>query len=320
MEPFLQEKRRYTLFPIQHQDIWEQYTNMKALFWNAEEVELSKDLDDWKTLTNDEQYFIKNILAFFAGSDGLVNVNIMERFIHDVPILEAQYVYSIQNLMENIHSHTYSLLIDTYIQSSEEKEHLFNAIETIPVIKAKADFAFKYISSNDSFATRLIAFLIFEGIFFSGSFCAIYWLKERNLMPGLTFSNELIARDENLHANFAVLLYSKLINRLPANVISDMFRQAVDIEISFVCDSIPCRMIGMNSESMTEYIKFVADFWLTQLNYPKLYNASNPFPFMERISMARTSKANFFEGRVSSYNIASVVGGDSTFDEIDEDF
>jgi ribonucleotide reductase beta subunit family protein with ferritin-like domain len=320
IEPFLQEKRRFTLFPIRHDDIWEVYQKMKALYWGAEEIELSKDLDDWKTLNKDEQHFIKNVLAFFAGSDGLVNVNIMERFIKDVPILEAQFVYSFQGTMENIHSHTYSLLIDTYISSPEEKDHLFNAIETISVVKQKADFAFKYIASEDSFATRLLAFLIFEGIFFSGSFCAIYWLKERNLMPGLTFSNELIARDENLHAQFAVLLYSKLIHQIPEEAVHKMFREAVDIEVSFVCDSIPCRMIGMNSESMTEYIKFVADFWLVELGYSKIYNAKCPFPFMERISMSKVGKANFFEGRVSSYNIASVVGGDSTFEEVTEDF
>ncbi len=320
-EPLLQEAQRYTLFPIRHHDIWEKYNQMKAMFWSAEEIDLQRDLDHWVKLSENEQFFIKNVLAFFAGSDGLVMENIIQRFTNDVPILEAQFFYTFQAMMENVHSHTYSLLIDTYIKDPNEKHRLFNAIETIPVIKDKAQFALDYISSNESFSVRLLAFLIFEGIFFSGSFCAIYWLKERGLMPGLSQSNDLIARDENIHAEFAVLLYSKLQNKLPIEQVHDMFEKAVLIETAFICESIPCKLVGMNQESMTLYIQYVANYWLKKLKLPILYPITkNPFPFMERISMSRISKPNFFECKVSSYNIASVMDNKPDFNSVHEDF
>ena len=315
------ESKRYTIFPIIYPDIWEAYNKMKATFWSVEEIDLEQDLIDWQKLTNNEIYFIKNILAFFAGSDTIVTENLAQRFMNDVQIQEAKFFYGFQIMMENIHSHTYSLLIDTLIKDPEEKTHLFNAIDTIPVVALKSNWAVKWIEDKDvSFATRNIAFLIVEGIFFSGSFCALFWLKERGLMPGLTFSNELISRDENLHASFAVLIYSKLAQKLPEKVIHEMFSEAVELEIKFITSSIPCDLIGMNAISMSNYIKYVADFWINKLGYTKLYNVENPFAFMERISMSKVSKTNFFEGRNSQYNIASVVGGNVNFSEILDDF
>jgi ribonucleoside-diphosphate reductase beta chain len=320
-EPFLEpSNRRYTLFPLQHLDIWDAFQTQKASFWNAEEISLEQDVIDWPKLTSGEQHFIKNVLAFFAGSDGIVTENLLQRFTADVPVLEVTFFYSLQAHMECVHSLTYSLLIDALIKDTREKNRLFNAIETISVVKLKADWAIKWIESDTaSFASRLIAFLIVEGIFFSGSFCALFWLKERGVMPGLTFSNELISRDENMHASFAVLLYSKLVNKLSEKDIHDMFKEAVELETKFITESIPCDLIGMNSIAMSDYIKYVADFWLVKLGHAKIWSNTNPFPFMERISMSKVSKQNFFEGRNPSYNIASVVGGDANFDlELEE--
>jgi ribonucleoside-diphosphate reductase beta chain len=306
-EPLLDpSEQRLTLFPIRHQDIWECYKKQQASFWTAEELDLSKDKNHWDNkLNNDERYFIKHILAFFAGSDGLVNMNLLERFTNDVKILEAQIAYTYQASMENVHSEMYSLLIDTYIESPQEKDKLFNAIETIPCIKKKADWAMKWIKSDDLFSKRLIAFAIVEGIFFSGAFCSIYWLKTRGLMPGLTSSNEFIARDEGEHCSFACLLYSKIVNRLDESVVHDIVKDAVDIEKEFINESLPCRLIGMNAEQMTTYIEYVTDRLLTQLGYSKIYNAVNPFDFMEKIALE--GKTNFFENRPSQYQKAAVM-------------
>jgi len=306
-EPLLDpSEQRLTLFPIRHQDIWECYKKQQASFWTAEELDLSKDKNHWDNkLNDDERYFIKHILAFFAGSDGLVNMNLLERFTNDVKILEAQIAYTYQASMENVHSEMYSLLIDTYIDSPQEKDKLFNAIETIPCIKKKADWAMKWIKSDDLFSKRLIAFAIVEGIFFSGAFCSIYWLKTRGLMPGLTSSNEFIARDEGEHCSFACLLYSKIINRLDESIVHAIVKDAVDIEKEFINESLPCRLIGMNAEQMTTYIEYVTDRLLTQLGYSKIYNAVNPFDFMEKIALE--GKTNFFENRPSQYQKASVM-------------
>lgn len=306
-EPLLDpSEQRFTLFPIRHKDIWDCYKRQQASFWTAEELDLSKDKNDWENkLNNDERYFVKHILAFFAGSDGLVNMNLLERFTSDVQILEAQIAYTYQASMENVHSETYSLLIDTYIDNPQEKDRLFNAIETIPCIKKKADWAMKWIKSDDLFSKRLIAFAIVEGIFFSGAFCSIYWLKTRGLMPGLTSSNEFIARDEGEHCSFACLLYSKIINRLDESIVHAIVKDAVDIEKEFINESLPCRLIGMNAEQMTTYIEYVTDRLLTQLGYSKIYNAVNPFDFMEKIALE--GKTNFFENRPSQYQKASVM-------------
>lgn len=310
-EPLLVENPgRYVLFPIENHDIWTAYKNQKACFWTAEEIDLSKDLNDWVKLSKDERYFIKNILAFFAGSDGIVLENLGLRFLKEVQIPEARCFYGFQMMMENIHSETYSLLIDKYITDTEEKTRLFNAIDTIPCVAKKANWAIKWIDDEGSnFATRLIAFVCVEGIFFSGSFCAIYWLKKRHLMPGLTFSNELISRDEGLHTDFAVLLYSKLVNKLNEKTMHKIIGEAVAIEKEFIIDSIPCALIGMNSKNMSEYIEYVADRLLLQLStagmpYKKLYGTENPFDFMELISL--DNKTNFFEKRVSEYNLSNV--------------
>jgi len=323
-EPLLTENpQRFVLFPIKYDDIWEMYKKAEASFWTAEEIDLRQDLTDWDTLNNDEKHFIKNVLAFFAASDGIVLENLASRFMNEIQIPEARCFYGFQMAMENIHSETYSLLIDTYIKDTQEKTSLFNAIETVPCIKEKADWALKYISSDENFAYRLVGFAAVEGIFFSGSFCAIFWLKKRGKMPGLTFSNELISRDEGLHCDFACLLYSKLINRLTQSQIEIMIQSAVDIEKSFVCDSLPVNLIGMNSVLMGQYIEFVADRLVVALGYNKMFNVTNPFEWMEMISLQ--GKTNFFEKRVGEYQKAGVMAGqDSTNDNfgfsLDVDF
>jgi ribonucleotide reductase beta subunit family protein with ferritin-like domain len=299
-------KERLTIFPIQYPDIWGMYQKAIASFWVPEEIDMSRDITDWDALSNNERYFIRHILAFFSSSDTIVNMNLGERFINEVKPLEAKFFYNFQESIENIHSHTYSLLIDTYIKNTREKEETFNAIKHIPCIKRKADWCFKWIMDQDaSFAQRLIAFAIVEGVFFSGAFCAIFWLKEKGKMPGLTFSNELISRDEALHVEFAVLLYSMINNKVSQKIVHDMFKDALDVEYNFIIDSIPCAMLGMNADLMTEYIKFVADRLLLQLGYEKIWNSINPFPFMERSNLE--CRTNFFESRVAEYSKANVA-------------
>lgn len=321
-EPILQENaNRFVLFPIQHHDIWEFYKKQEASFWTAEEIDLSTDITHWENKLNDnERYFIKHILAFFAASDGIVNENLAENFVSEVQYTEAKFFYGFQIAMENIHSETYSLLIDTLIKDSKDKANLFNAIETLDCVKKKADWALNWIE-NGSFAERLIAFAAVEGIFFSGSFCSIFWLKKRGLMPGLSFSNELISRDEGLHCDFACLLYNNhLVNKLPVETVQKIITHAVEIEKEFILDALPVALIGMNSDLMSQYIEFVADRLLVELGSPKVYNATNPFDFMEMISIQ--GKTNFFERRVSEYQKAGVMqktGATSTF-SIDEDF
>jgi len=305
LEPILTpDHNRFVMFPIQHEDIWQMYKKQVDCFWRAEEIDLTKDVDDWKTLNDQERHFISMILAFFAASDGIVLENLAVRFMGDIQISEARAFYGFQIAMENIHSHTYSLLIETYIKNQEEKQRLFSAIDNYPCIKKKADWAQKWINDNrSSFATRLVAFACIEGIFFSGAFCSIFWMKKRGLMPGLTFSNELISRDEALHTEFAILLYSKLQKKINKSRIHDIIKEAVDIETEFICDALPCRLIGMNSDLMTDYIKFVADRLCLQLGYDKIYHVANPFPFMELISLE--SKTNFFERKISEYSLAN---------------
>lgn len=317
-EPILiPDDNRFVMFPIKYDDIWAMYKKQVDCFWRAEEIDLSKDLDDWAKLNADEKQFISMILAFFAASDGIVLENLAQRFMSDVQISEARAFYGFQIAMENMHSETYSLLIETYIKDKEEKHKFFNAIENYPCIKKKSDWAQKWIHDNrSSFATRLVAFACIEGIFFSGAFCSIFWLKKRGLMPGLTFSNELISRDEALHCEFAILLYSKLEKKLPKQKIHDIVRECVEIEIEFICEALPCRLIGMNSELMSQYIQFVADRLCVQLGYPKIYNAANPFPFMELISLE--GKTNFFERVVSEYALANVTKTEADFDFTDE--
>jgi len=318
-EPILtRNDNRFVMFPIEHQDVWEMYKKSVDCFWRAEEIDLSKDYADWETLNTDEKYFISMILAFFAASDGIVLENLATRFMSDVQISEARAFYGFQIAMENIHSQTYSLLIETYIKNSEEKHRLFNALEYFPCIQKKGDWAQKWINDNRSgFATRLVAFACIEGIFFSGAFCSIYWLKKRGLMPGLTFSNELISRDEALHTEFAILLYKKLVKKLTKARIHEIIKEAVEIENEFICDALPCRLIGMNAGLMTQYIQFVADRLCLQLGYDKIYNVSNPFDFMELISLE--GKVNFFERLNDSYALANKNKDDSTF-ELSEDF
>jgi ribonucleoside-diphosphate reductase subunit M2 len=317
-EPLLApDDNRFVMFPIKYDDIWQMYKKQIDCFWRAEEIDLSKDLDNWNSLNADERYFISMILAFFAASDGIVLENLAQRFMSDVQISEARAFYGFQIAMENIHSHTYSLLIETYIKDKDEKHKLFNAINTFPCIKKKSDWAQKWIHDNrSSFATRLVAFACIEGIFFSGAFCSIFWLKKRGLMPGLTFSNELISRDEALHCEFAILLYSKLEKKLSKAKIHDIIKECVAIEIEFICEALPCRLIGMNSELMTQYIQFVADRLCVQLGYPKIYNVANCFEFMEMISLE--SKTNFFEKRLGEYALANVNKTDNDFDFTDE--
>jgi ribonucleoside-diphosphate reductase beta chain len=319
-EPILQEnKDRFVLFPIKHNDIWEMYKKAEASFWTAEEIDLSSDQTDWTAkLNDDERHFIKHVLAFFAASDGIVNENLAVNFMNEVQYPEARCFYGYQIMIENIHSETYSLLIDTYIKDPQEKDKLFHAIETIPAVKHKAEWALKWIG-NGGFAERLIAFAAVEGIFFSGSFCSIFWLKKRGLMPGLTFSNELISRDEGLHCDFACLLYSQLVNQLPKEKVSEIITDAVSIEKEFVTESLPVRLIGMNADMMCQYIEFVADRLLVALGCIKVYNATNPFDFMELISLQ--GKTNFFEKRVAEYQKSGVMGSkDTNVFSLEEDF
>ena len=305
-EPILRENpNRFVIFPIQYPRVWEYYKKAEASFWTAEEVDLAHDLNDWAKLTEDEQFFIKHVLAFFAASDGIVNENLVERFCAEVQIPEARSFYGFQIAMENIHSETYSLLIDTYVKDKAEKMHLFNALETVPCVRKKADWAMRWITESRRFAERLVAFAVVEGIFFSGSFCAIFWLKKRGLMPGLTFSNELMSRDEGMHCDFACMLYSMLQEQLEDKVVHEIVKDAVEHEKEFVTEALPVALIGMNSGMMAEYIEFVADRLLVALGAPKMYNKSNPFDWMELISLQ--GKTNFFEKRVSEYQKAGVM-------------
>jgi ribonucleotide reductase beta subunit family protein with ferritin-like domain len=305
-EPLLTESPNgFTLFPVQYPDIFKKGKEHISAMWTVEEVDTSKDMKDWDALSDNERYFIKNVLGFFAGSDGIVMENLALRFMNEIPHPEVKYFYSCQLLMEAIHSETYSLLIDTYITDKKEKVDLLRAIQTIPCVQKKAEWALQWISNKEStLATRLIAFAAVEGIFFSGAFCAIFWLKQRGLMPGLTLSNEFIARDEGLHTDFACLLSSKIVNRLSKKEVHKIIRDAVKIEKQFITKSLPCELIGMNAKMMTQYIEFVADRLLLQLGYPKAYSAANPFPFMERISLE--NKDNFFEKKVTTYGMAGV--------------
>jgi ribonucleoside-diphosphate reductase beta chain len=300
-----ENKKRFVLFPIKHKEVWDMYKKAEASFWTAEEIDLSHDQTDWEKLNDNERHFISHVLAFFAASDGIVNENLAVRFSNEVQIPEARCFYGFQIAMENIHSETYSLLIDTYIKDPVQKDKLFNAFETVPAVKKKADWALKWINNTSSFAERLVAFAAVEGIFFSGSFCSIFWLKKRGLMPGLTFSNELISRDEGLHCDFACLLYSMLENKLSQDTIHKIIGDAVTIEKEFVCEALPVNLIGMNSEMMSQYIEFVADRSLMSLGYDKLYNTKNPFDWMELISLQ--GKTNFFEKRVAEYQKAGVM-------------
>ena len=314
-----EEENRYVIFPIKHDEIWKMYKAAEANFWTTEELDLSKDYKDYQSLSDGERHFINNVLAFFAASDGIVNENLVERFCQDVKVLEAKFFYGFQIAMENIHSETYSLLIDTYIKDDAEKKKLFEAIDHFPCIKKKADWAIKWIQDKrSSFAARLVAFACVEGIFFSGAFCSIYWLKKRGLMPGLTFSNELISRDEGMHTDLAVMLFNKLNKKLNKTKIKEIIKEAVTIEKEFICEALPCKLIGMNSKLMSQYIEFVADRLLVQLGCTKEYKSANPFDFMEMISLE--GKTNFFEKRVSEYSLSSDVKDDSVFDMGDVDF
>ena len=306
MEPLLQHNpHRFTLFPIKNQKLFNKYKQHLSVFWTVEEIDLAKDLKDWVKLTDNERHFIKNILGFFAGSDGIVQENLATRFMKEIQSPEARAFYATQNMIETIHSECYSLLIDTYIDDKDEKLNTFRAIQTIPCVQKKADWAQKWIETADEpFPTRLIAFAVVEGIFFSGSFCAIFWLKERGLMPGLTTSNEFIARDEGLHTDFAVTLYEEIIDKVPKEKVHQIIKEAVDIEKEFITQSLPCDLIGMNSKLMAQYIEFVADRLCSQLGYGKIWTTPNPFDFMERISLE--GKDNFFEKRVSTYAKAGV--------------
>lgn len=305
-EPILREnKDRFVLFPIAHHDIWEYYKKAEASFWTAEEIDLSNDLKDWAKLSEGEKHFITHVLAFFAASDGIVNENLAENFVSEVQYTEAKFFYGFQIAIENIHSETYSLLIDTYVKDPREKDRLFHAVETLDCVKKKADWALRWIDKG-SFQERLVAFAAVEGIFFSGSFCSIFWLKKRGLMPGLSFSNELISRDEGLHCDFACLLYNNhVVNKLPEETVTAIIRDAVAIEQEFVRDAIPVKLIGMNADLMCQYIEFVADRLLAELGCEKIYGATNPFDFMEMISLQ--GKTNFFEKRVSEYQKAGVM-------------
>jgi len=313
-EPLLTEdENRFVMFPIEHDDIWQMYKKSVECFWRTEEIDISKDMAHWNTLTEQEQFFIKMILAFFAASDGIVIENLGMRFMSEVQISEARAFYGFQIAMENIHSETYSLLIESYIKDKEEKHKLFNAIDNFPCIKKKADWSIKWINDKRAnFASRLLAFACVEGIFFSGAFCSIYWLKKRGLMPGLTFSNELISRDEALHTEFAVLLYQKLQKKLKKSKVHEMIKEAVEIEKEFITEALPCRLIGMNSTLMCQYIEFVADRLVLQLGYDAIYNTTNPFDFMEMISIE--GKTNFFEKRVGEYALATKDKDETVFD------
>ncbi len=321
VEPILEaNENRFVLFPIQHDDIWSFYKRAEASFWTAEEIDLSPDLIDWENKLNDnERHFVKHVLAFFAASDGIVNENLAENFLSEVQYTEAKFFYGFQVAMENVHSETYSLLIDTYIKDSADKAYLFNAIDTMDCVRKKADWALRWIDQG-SFAERLVAFAAVEGIFFSGSFCSIFWLKKRGLMPGLSFSNELISRDEGLHCDFACLLYNNhVINKLSKDQVRQIIVDAVEIEKDFILDALPVKLIGMNSDLMSQYIEFVADRLLQELGNEKVYNATNPFDFMDMISIQ--GKTNFFEKRVGEYQKAGVLDGKNSQDfTMDEDF
>jgi ribonucleoside-diphosphate reductase beta chain len=310
--------KRFVLFPIYHNDMYQLYKKAESSFWTVNEIDLSKDLNDWEKLNDDERHFIKNIIGFFAGSDGIIMENLATRFMNEIQIPEARAFYSYQIFNESIHSETYSLLIDTYIKDNEEKEKIFDSIENNPSVAKKALWAYKWIENKDvSFATRLIAFSIVEGVFFSGSFCAIYWMKKRGLMPGLTFSNELISKDEGMHCEFATLLYSKIENRVDESIVHQIFSEAVEIEKEFITDSIPCAMIGMNANLMKQYIEFVSDRLLVQLNYSKIWKTENPFDWMELISLR--PKSNFFELKVGEYAKSTISSESRNFD-ISDDF
>jgi len=324
-EPLLIEnKHRWVMFPLQYPEIWEMYKKHEASFWTAEEIDLAQDMRDWDGLSNDEQHFIKHVLAFFAASDGIVNENLSTNFSDEIQVPEARAFYGFQMAMENIHSETYSLLIEQYIRDKDERMKLFHAIETIPAVAVKAQWAVDWMNPDRSFYERLVGFACVEGILFSGSFCAVYWLKKRGLMPGLTFSNELISRDEGLHTDFACLIYKLLKHKLEDDMVHDIIRGAVAAEKEFICEALPCALIGMNSSQMMEYIQFVADRLLTALGHPKLYNTANPFDWMELISLQ--GKTNFFEKRVGEYQkkgvMASLDGdaGDAAAFALDEDF
>jgi len=310
------KESRFVIFPIKETEIWEAYKTQQKCFWTAEEIDFSKDHKDWVKLKEPEKHFIKHVLAFFAASDGIVNVNLLDRFLNEVQVLEAKICYTYQAMMENVHSEIYSLMIDTYIKNRDEKNVLFNAIKYIPCVAKKAAWALKWIDSDECFAKRLIAFAIVEGIFFSGSFCAIYWLKERNLMPGLTLSNEFIARDEGLHCDFACLLYSMIKNKLDSDIVKQIIMEAVEIENEFITESLSCNLIGMNSVLMTQYIKYCADRLSRKLGCKNIYNVENPFGFMENLSLE--GKTNFFESRVSQY-VKADLSKSSTF-TISDDF
>ncbi len=321
-EPLLQENpTRFVLFPIEHDDIWQFYKNAEASIWHANEIDLAQDLTDWEEKLNDnERHFIKHVLAFFAASDGIVNENLAENFVREVQYTEARFFYGFQIAIENIHSETYSLLIDTYIKDPEEKDYLFHAIENMEFVRKKADWALRWIERG-SFQERLIAFAAVEGIFFSGSFCSIFWLKHRGLMPGLSFSNELISRDEGLHCDFACLLYNDhVVNKLPDEKVKDIISSAVELEKEFVSEALPVRLIGMNADSMCQYIEFVADRLLQALNQKPLYGSANPFPWMELISVQ--GKTNFFEKRVGDYQKSGVINNSSSEKSfsLEEDF
>ena len=319
MEPLLAENpNRFVLFPIQNDEVWQFYKKSQASFWTAEDIDLSQDQKDWNNLNDNERHFIKHVLAFFAASDGIVNENLAVNFMQEVQMPEARCFYGFQIMMENIHSETYSLLIDTYIKDPKEKDYLFNALETVPAVQKKGEWALKWINS-ENFAERLIAFAAVEGIFFSGSFCSIFWLKKRGLMPGLTFSNELISRDEGLHCDFACLLYGYLQNKLDPERVQSIIADAVRIEQEFVTDALPVSLIGMNAKAMSEYIEFVADRLLVSLGCAKIFNTGNPFDFMEMISLQ--GKTNFFEKRVAEYQKAGVMSErtENAF-SLDEDF
>jgi len=313
-----ENKDRFVILPINYPTIWEHYKRHEASFWTAEEIDLSSDLKDWAGLNDGERHFLSHILAFFAASDGIVNENLAINFMNEVQLPEARFFYGFQIMMENIHSETYALLIDTYIKDPKEKDHLFHAIETVPAVQKKAEWALRWID-NGSFAERLVAFAAIEGIFFSGSFCSIFWLKKRGLMPGLTFSNELISRDEGLHCEFACLMYSMLETKLTNEAVVKIITDAVEIEKEFVSEALPVGLIGMNADLMQSYIEFVADTWISELGYAKIYNTANPFDFMEMISLQ--GKTNFFEKRVGDYQKAGVMnGGDTQTFSMDDDF
>ncbi len=313
-----ENKDRFVILPINYPKVWEMYKKHEASFWTAEEIDLGDDMKDWAKLNDGERHFISHILAFFAASDGIVNENLAVNFMREVQLPEARCFYGFQIMMENIHSETYALLIDTYIKDPVEKNKLFHAIETVPGVGRKAEWALRWIQ-NGTFAERLVAFAAVEGIFFSGSFCSIFWLKKRGLMPGLTFSNELISRDEGLHCEFACLLYSMLQTKLSQREVYDIICEAVDIEKQFISEAIPVDLIGMNARLMQQYIEFVADRWIAELGYPKVYNTANPFDFMEMISLQ--GKTNFFEKRVGDYQKSGVIGGPAAQSfSLDEDF